>query len=274
MMNTFTGSSKPKRRRCRDLKPNHQAEIGVSGRQEAIVGFEQSKLSQLKVIMVGGGGICGEVGEGLVRKGVGKITVFDNDVVEMSNLNRQLFFEKDLYKPKASSLAKNLARNGFLGSEITGYNLGFQQAAEEGLDLKCDVAICGVDNDATRCFVSRFYHSMGIPVVFIGTSRDANQGYVFVQESGKACFACAFPNTVRNTEEAVRCAPSSKDILKVLAGFALMAVDSLAMPGRNRSWNFRHFFLNGVLDDSMLCVQSRAGCPICGGAKNGEKNKE
>lgn len=270
-MITFSRSKRSKSYKCKDLKPRHPAEIGVSGRQESIIGFDQQKLKSLKIILIGGGGICGEVGEGLVRKGVGKIVIFDNDIVEMSNLNRQFFFEEDLYKPKAFQLAKNLARNGFMGTEITGYSLAFQDAVESNIDLKCDVALCGVDNDGTRSFVSKFYHQLGIPVIFMGTSTDANQGYVFVQEPSGACFGCAFPNAVQSDDEAVRCAPASKDTLKVIAGFALTAVDSLVMSKKNRHWNFRHFFLNGLLDDRMLSLQPRANCPICGSAKIEEK---
>jgi molybdopterin/thiamine biosynthesis adenylyltransferase len=267
----FSKSKRPRNYRCKELKPNHPAEIGVTGRQEAIVGFDQQKLRSLKVILIGGGGICGEIGEGLVRKGVGKIVIFDNDIVEMSNLNRQFFFENDLYKPKAFQLAKNLSKNGFMGTEIAGYSMSFQDAVESKIDLNCDVALCGVDNDGTRSFVSKFYHQLGIPVIFMGTSKDANQGYVFVQELDRACFGCAFPNALHSDEEAVRCTPASKDTLKVIAGFALMAVDSLVMPRKIRRWNFRHFFLNGVLDDRMLSVQPRANCPICNSAKTEEK---
>ena len=262
-MITFSRSKRFRSYTCKDLKPKHPAEIGVSGRQEAITGFDQQKLRSLKVILIGGGGICGEVGEGLVRKGVGEIVIFDNDIVEMSNLNRQLFFEKDLYKPKAFQLAKNLSKNGFMGTGITGYSMSFQDAVESNIDLKCDVALCGVDNDGTRSFVSKFYQQLGIPVIFMGTSTDANQCYVFVQEPDRACFGCAFPNAVHSDEEAVRCAPASKDTLKVIAGFALMAVDSLVMPKKIRHWNFRQFLLNGVLDDRMLTIQPRVNCPIC-----------
>ncbi len=279
-MNSFSRSKKFKKYKCPELKPNHPAETPVTGRQEGIAGFEQPQLKKLTVNLIGGGGIGGEVGEGLVRKGVGKIRIFDNDIVELSNLNRQLFFKEDLYKPKAFQLAKNLAASGFLGAEIIGYHFSFQEAVELNLDLDCGVVICGVDNDETRSFVSEFYYSLGIPVIFIGTSRDANQGYVFVQEPKHACFGCAFPNAVGSSEEAVRCTPSSKDILKVVAGFALTAVDSLVMKRRRREWNFRQIFLNGVLGDKVMWIQKRSNCLICNtsekcqeyqGAKNGHR---
>jgi molybdopterin/thiamine biosynthesis adenylyltransferase len=266
-MISFSRSKRFRRYKCKELKPRHPAEIGVSGRQEAIVGFDQSKLKELKAVLIGAGGIVGEVGEGLVRKGIGGIIIFDSDIVEISNLNRQLFFEEDLYKPKAFQLAKNLSRNGFMGTKIIGYRLAFQDAVESKVDLKCGAVVCGVDNDGTRSFVSEFYRALGTPVVFLGTSRDANQGYVFVQESNGACFGCAFPNAVESTDDPISCAPSSKDILKVIAGFALTAVDSLVMPRRTRHWNFRQVFLNGVLEDKRLLIDRRSHCPICGSEK-------
>ena len=56
-----------------------------------------------------------------MRKGVGTLTVLDFDLVEITNLNRQHFYKKDLGKPKAHRLAHNLAKEGFCGTHIQGY---------------------------------------------------------------------------------------------------------------------------------------------------------
>src|SRR2546423_10466869 len=94
--------------------------LGVEDRQVSLKGFNQQALANAKVIMIGAGGLGGEIGEALVRKGVGTLTVLDFDVVELSNLNRQLFGKNDLGRPKAHCLARNLSKLGFLGTVIEG----------------------------------------------------------------------------------------------------------------------------------------------------------
>ncbi len=93
-----------------EVRPTSQGEASVTDRQERVPGFEQGKLSNLKVTMIGAGGLGGEIGEGLIRKGLGWLNILDGDEVELSNLCRQKFYEEDLYRNKAWCLAKNLRR--------------------------------------------------------------------------------------------------------------------------------------------------------------------
>ena len=86
---------------CKPLKIPRGGQESVSDRQERVPGFCQEALSTAKVYLVGGGGVGTEVGEGLVRKGVGELIILDPDVVEPSNLSRQLFYAADLNKYKA-----------------------------------------------------------------------------------------------------------------------------------------------------------------------------
>ena len=90
----------------RPLKEN------VFDRQSRIPGFDQVKLTSATVVLIGAGGLGGEIGEGLARKGIGRIKILDADVVEPSNLNRQFFFKENIYKNKAVSLAENLSYFG------------------------------------------------------------------------------------------------------------------------------------------------------------------
>jgi len=72
--------------------PPPDPRFAVTHRQELITGFSQASLTQASGVLIGAGGIGGEVGEGLCRKGVGHLRIFDHDVVEHTNLNRQHFF--------------------------------------------------------------------------------------------------------------------------------------------------------------------------------------
>src|SRR5712691_11839630 len=115
-MSTKSKIPPPRVYRTKHLKPRSKDDPTVDDRQREIPGFKPESLPPTKVILIGAGGLGGEIGEALVRKGVGTLVIFDHDLVELTNLNRQRFYENDLYKPKAHRLAKNLAKEGFMGS--------------------------------------------------------------------------------------------------------------------------------------------------------------
>jgi molybdopterin/thiamine biosynthesis adenylyltransferase len=237
----------------------------VTSRQEKVPWFTQQALMMAKVILIGAGGLGGEIGEGVVRKGVGTLTILDQDVVEVTNLNRQRFFKADLYKNKAHRLAKNLSKEGFCGTVIQGYGLSLQEAIKRGIDLSGQVVIVGVDNNPTRVLASRFFRQAGIPVIFTAVSADANHGYVFVQEAGEghACFGCLFPKSVNDETWPCSGTPAVKDILKVVAGIVVYAVDSLLMQ-RLRVWNYKDCYLDGSIPDNNWQVERRKECQLCG----------
>jgi len=80
---------------------------GVADRQSKILGFSQNVLSNLTVMCAGAGGLGSAIGESLARKGVGHIVLCDEDTVEPSNLNRQKFYRRDIWKNKGLCLSKN-----------------------------------------------------------------------------------------------------------------------------------------------------------------------
>jgi molybdopterin/thiamine biosynthesis adenylyltransferase len=217
--------------------------------------------------MGGAGGAGSEIGEALVRKGVGTLVIFDHDLVEPTNLIRQHFYERDLFKNKALRLAKNLAREGVLGTVIQGYPLRLEEAIEAGIDLSGSVAIVAVDANQARIAASRFFRSKGMPVVFTAVSETANNGYVFVQEAAPnaPCFACLFPDAVHNATDPCPGTPAIKDILKVVAGIVVYAVDTL-LPGmaRPRGWHYKEIFLDGSIPGRDWMVARRQDCALCG----------
>jgi molybdopterin/thiamine biosynthesis adenylyltransferase len=229
----------------------------------AVDGFSHKKLRTLRVVMVGAGGIGGEIGEGGVRKGWGQLTLIDHDKVELTNLNRQRFSKQDLGKYKAVQLAKSLSKDGFFNTHITGIPFTFEEAIERKLDLSCDVAICGVDSSSTQIVIAAYYYKLGIPVIFTAVSEKAANGYVFIQETGKACFSCFVPDAMTGDgRHPCPGSPSLKDILKVVSGIALYAVDSLVMK-RLRVWSYKEIFLDGTIPDFSTVIDRRQDCKLC-----------
>jgi len=247
---------------CAMFETSDPLEASVADRQTRVPGFSQETLSRLTVLVVGAGALGGEIAEGLVRKGVGILKILDFDVVEPSNLCRQFFIRQDLYQPKAWALARNLAPHGFMGTRITAWNLSFEEACEQEIDLKCDLAISAVDDGRTRVAISRFATKRGIPALFGGASASADYAQLFIQEVGQACFGCVFPDEVGDERSPCPGSPAVKDIFKALAGIALYSVDSLIMD-RPRSRNWHTYCPSDAMFTESSRMARRPDCPLC-----------
>ena len=232
---------------------------GAQDRQQLIPGFDQAKFSASHVLCVGAGGLISHIAPTLVRKGIGRITLLDRDMVEASNLNRQRFYERDIGRNKAIALARNLQRECIAATEIRGYAMNLEDAIARGVDLSCDVAVCGVDNNPARVAASRFFRFKGIPVIFTAVSRDADHGYVFVQDKHGPCIGCLFPDMINDDRYPCPGTPAVGDILQVTGGLGVYAVDTLLM-GRSRAWNYRRICLNDGVQDGASWIADRYHC--------------
>jgi adenylyltransferase/sulfurtransferase len=253
MMHNKTYKTKPVARKKWD-------DLGFS--QEKIIGFNLTRYQQAKVLIIGAGAIGGHTSYGLVRKGIGCLDIMDDDAVELKNLTRQLFYLKNVGKNKAISLAKNLSKEGYFDSTLKGYPYRFQEALEMDMDLsRYDAIICAVDNNPTRISVAEYCLSQNIPLIINGVSRDGSQMYCAVQQPGKACFGCIMPQEINYSIYPCNL-PGIIDIIQVVAGFTVFALDTIIM-GRHREWNLRMLSLDGSLPESSLLMPKKDKCSMC-----------
>jgi len=96
---------------------------GAEDRQRQIAGFDQQRFSRSHVLCVGAGGIISHVAPTLCRKGIGTLTLIDDDRVEVSNLNRQRFYSTDVGRNKAVALATNLQEECISATELRGFDV-------------------------------------------------------------------------------------------------------------------------------------------------------
>lgn len=101
---------------------------GAEDRQSKIAGFDQAAFSKSSVLCIGAGGLISHIAPTLVRKGIGRITLLDDDVVEASNLNRQRFYIEDIGRNKALALVENLERECTAATEIRGLAFRLEEA--------------------------------------------------------------------------------------------------------------------------------------------------
>jgi len=232
---------------------------GADDRQTLIPGFDQEIFSASSALFVGAGGLVSQIAPLLARKGIGRIKLFDNDIIEASNLNRQRFYPEDIGKNKAIALAKNLQRECIASTEIIAWPLRFEDAVARGIDLECDVAICGVDNNPARVAASRYFRAARIPVIFTAVSRDADHGYVFVQDRDGPCIGCLFPDIVNDDRYPCPRTPAIADILQAVGSLVVYAVDTLLMQ-RSRFWNYRRIGLADGAFDGVATLPARQDC--------------
>lgn len=127
-----------------------------------------AKLQEARVAVIGCGALGSLCAMYLAASGVGNINIADFDTVDLSNLQRQLFFtEADLGKPKVLVLRdRMLALNSGVSVNVTQEMV---RPANAGDFLAgCDVVVDGSDNPATKLMTDRLAAEYGIPCVIAG----------------------------------------------------------------------------------------------------------
>ncbi|MBA2528645.1 MAG: molybdopterin-synthase adenylyltransferase MoeB [Euzebyales bacterium] len=157
--------------------------VGVDG---------QGRLKASKVLLVGTGGLGSPLAMYLAAAGVGTIGLVDYDVVDESNLHRQVIHgTSDIGKRKVISAAETIADiNPFVNVEIHETAL----TSDNALDIiqAYDLVIDGTDNFPTRYLVNDACVLLGKPNVYGSIFRFDGQLAVFYAEEGP-CYRCMFP---------------------------------------------------------------------------------
>jgi len=180
-------------------------EIGVAG---------QLKLLGARVLCIGAGGLGSPSSMYLAAAGVGTIGVVDDDVVDASNLQRQILHSTErLGAPKVDSAEQTLRG---LNPDVTVQKHRARLDASNALELFAGyhVVIDGADNFATRYLVNDAALRLGVPVVHASIFRFEGQLTVF-PASGSPCYRCLYPEPPP-AEEAPSCAEAG--VLGVLPG--------------------------------------------------------
>ncbi|MDX5437247.1 MAG: molybdopterin-synthase adenylyltransferase MoeB [Pontibacter sp.] len=158
-------------------------EIGLKG---------QERLKGAKVLMIGAGGLGCPVLQYLTAAGVGTIGIVDDDVVDESNLQRQiLYWQEDVGRKKAVVAAEKLAKqNPFVQFHTYAERLTTDNA--NVLFKEYDVIIDGSDNFPTRYLVNDVCMALDKPLVFGSILRFEGQVSVFNFQNGPT-YRCIYP---------------------------------------------------------------------------------
>jgi sulfur-carrier protein adenylyltransferase/sulfurtransferase len=174
----------------------------------------QLKLLKSKVLLVGAGGLGSPAGVYLAASGVGTVGIIDSDIVDESNLQRQiLHWSSSIGMPKVDSARRTLFE---VNPEVKVQTYPIRLDASNVLDIMqdYDVVVSGSDNFATAYLVNDAAVLLRKPVVYGSIFRFDGQASTFVPYEGP-CFRCLYPQATPP-----ELAPSCDDagVLGVLPG--------------------------------------------------------
>ncbi|MBI1789795.1 MAG: molybdopterin-synthase adenylyltransferase MoeB [Acidobacteria bacterium] len=158
-------------------------EVGMDG---------QLKLKQAKVLLIGTGGLGAPLGMYLAAAGIGRIGLVDFDVVDFTNLQRQVIHgTKDVGRKKLDSAAETMTDiNPYV--RIDRHEVAL--SSENALDIlkDYDIVVDGTDNFPTRYLVNDACVLLGKPNVYGSIFRFEGQATVFAYQGGP-CYRCLYP---------------------------------------------------------------------------------
>jgi adenylyltransferase/sulfurtransferase len=158
-------------------------EIGVAG---------QKRLKAAKVLLVGTGGLGAPLGLYLAAAGVGTLGIVDFDLVEESNLQRQVIHSsRDVGRPKVAS-AKDRIRGINPHINVITYNTMLSSANALDIIRDYDIVADGTDNYQTRYLVNDACVLLGKPNVYGSIFQFEGQASVFYAKEGP-CYRCLYP---------------------------------------------------------------------------------
>lgn len=230
-------------------------EVGVEG---------QLKLNQARVLVVGAGGLGSPVGLYLAAAGVGTIGIIDNDVVELSNLQRQIIHAtSDVGHPKVESATDAMQA---LNPEVTVRPYRSQLCADNVMSIikEYDFVVDGTDNFAAKFLVNDACFLSGIPFSHGGVLRFSGQAMT-VLPGQSSCYRCVFrhpppDDAVSSCSQAgilgaiagILGTIQATEVLKFITGTGQLLTDTL-LTFDALTMNFRKIPLSRQED-----------CPVCG----------
>ena len=228
-------------------------------------GAGQNRLRGAKVLVVGAGALGSPVALYLAAAGVGRMTLADDDVVSLSNLQRQVIFHSsDNGRAKVEAAAEAIAAlNPHVGVTALARRITADDAElVAGFDLVLD----GTDSFASRFAVNRACVAAGVPLVAGSIAQWEGQLTIWDPARNAPCLACLFPEP-----PAQGLAPSCAEagVVGALPGVvgSMMALEAIKLLTRaGAPLRGRMLIFDGLWGESrVISMRRREGCAICGG---------
>ena len=227
----------------------------------------QKKLLQARVLILGAGGLGAPVIAGLAGAGVGHLTILDEDIIDITNLNRQFIHKTDsLSQPKSDSAAQFIQH---LNPDISvqSQQARFTSANANSLVDTHDLVIDCTDNPETRYLANATCQRLKTPLIFGGAIRTDGQITSMVPDDPHSpCLRCIFPQTDLDYDQAPSCANSGILGSTTLIIGGLQTAEALKILGNFGTPLIGRLLLYDGLANSFteIAVSPDPACPVCG----------
>lgn len=224
----------------------------------------QQRLAAAKVLVIGLGGLGSPLALYLASTGVGEITLVDDDVVDLSNLQRQVVHSEDrIGNNKAESAAQTLRKLNS-GCKVNCISHRLARSELHALLKHYDLVFDASDNSATRYLINEVCWSNNVPLVCAAAIQWQGQVTLFdPNDDASPCYRCLYPQPDSN--EALNC--SENGVIAPLVGIigscqALEGVKYIA--GVKPSLAGHVLYLDGkYMDWHKLRLTPLKDCPVC-----------
>ncbi len=222
-------------------------EIGKKGQQ---------LLANTHVAIVGCGGLGSNTADFLARLGIGRLTLIDHDLVEITNLHRTaLFTEKDIGNSKAEMISKHVALvNSNVKTSVLNKSLTKDNA--ENILGTCDIILDGTDNLDTRYLINEVAVKHKIPWIYAGVHSTHGMVLAIIPDKTPclSCLSDTLPQTPVDEIPVLGILPASIAALQVSEAFKVLFELQTSGFILFNLWNF---------DLEMLPIKQNPDCPIC-----------
>ena len=230
-------------------------EIGGSG---------QKKLKNARVLVVGAGGLGSPVLQYLGACGVGVIGIIDNDLVDNSNLHRQVIYpDSAIGENKVFAAAEVIkSQNPFI--EVLTFNRLFNETIAKELISDFDVVVDGTDNSSSRYLINEMCVLLNKPLVSGAIAQWEGQVMVYDNMPESPCYQCVFPPTHMESPD-LSC--STLGVVGALPGVigSIMAVETIKLIiNAGESLRNRLLIYDGLYAETRtISTKKNDECPIC-----------
>lgn len=224
----------------------------------------QARLSSATALIIGAGGLGSPAAMYLASSGVGRITIFDHDVIDLGNLQRQIAFRtSDIGTHKAERLRQALLE---LNPEIE-IDTYCQRAEGDSLAsavAAADVVIDACDNFDSRFAISRACFASGTPLVSGAAIRLQGQVTVFdPRQAESPCYHCLYREEETLPHDTCR----DRGVFAPLAGIigSIQAAEALKLLlGMGQPLTGRLLLLDAAtMTPRLIDLPRDTGCPVC-----------
>lgn len=235
-------------------------------RQLVLKGFgaaAQQALRDARVLIVGVGGLGSPAASYLAAAGVGTISLVDTDVVDVSNLHRQLLYTTPDIGRRKLDVARERLESINPQVQVHTHDQRLNAANASSLVAGHDVVIDATDNFPARYAINEACVGHGIPFVYGSVARFEGQVSVFATPSGP-CYRCLFPQ-MPEPGTVPTCA--EEGVLGVVPGIVglYQATEAIKLIATLGAPLVGELLLVDLLaqDHHKIVVPRRVGCPTC-----------